>query len=490
MFFEQNRLHFFRPLTGKYREQVVECLRELYQRLYSASNADYGQALQRDNMIEIFQEALVRAPVLAAESAETIEGVEAKEHRFKNEREQAGWILNQLLEFGWLEKQVDEATLVSTFNFSRLGREFTEPFIQTERSARTRHRNTRATYNALAAFAEAGDAYDLLDAYEHSERIISDFSDIIAELDDRRRELVKEMETQVLIQKASDQFFDFMEKRFQPDLAVRLSADSVEKYRDKIVKLLNKIRKKDKSFKAQSEARLRELVPDLIVEGQSVLWTVLEGIEYRIRAASDVMVPQVRKALQSFTKRADIIIRQMSYLASQQNNSIVDLCKQLSDMPEVDQNDLLVKAGQEMSFAQASFIDPQTNRLAPPRRRATVETIMDTSEGFDNDARKEIYIQTVLDSAFLVNHSGIKDYLVRHLAAGEVVHTRQLPIRSANDLLAVSHAIEVAASTGLSSEFKFKVEYKDDSAFTNKKQIETEYFELQDEFTIELVDAE
>lgn len=487
MFFEQNRLHFFRPLTGKYREQVVECLRELYQRLYSASNADYGQALQRDNMIEIFQEALVRAPVLAIDSSAIIDGVEEKEHRFKNEREQAGWILNQLLEYGWLEKQVDEATLVSTFSFSRMGREFTEPFIQSDRSARTRHRNTRATYNALSAFAEEGDCYDLLDAYEHSERIISDFSDIIAELDDRRRELVKEMETQVLIQKASDQFFDFMEKRFQPDLAVRLSADSVEKYRDRIVKLLNKIRKKDKAFKAKTEARLRELVPDTISPGQSVLWGILEGIEYRIRAASDVMVPQVRRALQSFTKRADIIIRQMSYLASQQNNSIVDLCKQIAELSEVEQNQVLVNAGQAMSFAQAGFIDPHNVRLAPPRKRATIETVMDTSEGFDNDARKEIYIQTVLDSAFLVNHSGIKDYLVTHLAAGEVVHTRDLPITSANDLLAVSHAIEVAASTGLSSEYKFKVEYKDE---LNKPQVETEYFELQDEFTIELVDAE
>ncbi len=34
-FFCDERLHFFRPLTGKYREQVMACLRELYARLYS-----------------------------------------------------------------------------------------------------------------------------------------------------------------------------------------------------------------------------------------------------------------------------------------------------------------------------------------------------------------------------------------------------------------------------------------------------------------------
>jgi hypothetical protein len=31
--FANERLNFFRPLTGKYREQIVACLRELYSRL-------------------------------------------------------------------------------------------------------------------------------------------------------------------------------------------------------------------------------------------------------------------------------------------------------------------------------------------------------------------------------------------------------------------------------------------------------------------------
>ena len=41
MLFADERLNFFRPLTGKYREQVVACLRALYARLYS-SLADYS----------------------------------------------------------------------------------------------------------------------------------------------------------------------------------------------------------------------------------------------------------------------------------------------------------------------------------------------------------------------------------------------------------------------------------------------------------------
>src|SRR5690606_6474942 len=75
---------------------------------------------------------------------------------------------------------------------------------------------------------------DLLDAYEYSERIISDFTDVISELEERKRQLVREVEARQLVQQASEEFFDFMEKVFKPDLEVRLSADSVEKYRDRL----------------------------------------------------------------------------------------------------------------------------------------------------------------------------------------------------------------------------------------------------------------
>lgn len=490
MFFEQERGQFFRPLTGKYRAQVMECLKELYQRLYSSSSADYGQALARDTLIEIFQEALVRAPVLADEMAEAQdEATDPQEGRFRTSREQAGWVLNQLIEHGWLEKQVDEATLQSTFAFTRYGRQFTEPFVAESRTtARTRHRNTRNTRNALESFVERGDIYDLLDAYEYSERIISDFTDVIAELEERKRDLVREMEDQLLVQRASEAFFDFMENRFQPDLSVRLSADNVEKHRDQISSLIHAIRKQDKVFKANAERRLREVLPELAHEGQSVLWVLLDGIDMRLRNASDIMLPALRRALQSFTKRADIIIRQMSYLASQQHNDVLAVCKRLAAMPEKEQEQLLLRAGERMSVPEIGLVDPAQVRLAAPRQRRTIEAALDDGKGdFDVNARKEIYIQQVLDQAFLVNQQALKSYMAGHLRDGKRVSTRELPIENAKDFLAVAHAIGIGASDGLSSEFEFRIE-PDDSAGNGGDA--GQYFIKKDHFTFELVQKE
>ena len=53
------RLNFFKPLTGKYREQIAQCLCLLYQRQYSSA-ADYGHSLNRGQLLEILEEALAK----------------------------------------------------------------------------------------------------------------------------------------------------------------------------------------------------------------------------------------------------------------------------------------------------------------------------------------------------------------------------------------------------------------------------------------------
>lgn len=472
MFFTDNREQFFRPLTSKYREVVVECVRLLYLRVYS-SMADYGHSLKREQLIEIFQEAITKAPEL--EHGEDDDALTTR-----TDREKANWILNILLENGWLEIQLDEVTLQSTYRFSRIGRLFSQPFVELNGSqVRTRHRNTRNTRNALSAFLEQGEIHDLLDAFEYSERIISDFTDVIAELEDRKRELVKEIDMRELVQKASDEFFDFMEKRFQPDLSVRLSADSVEKHRDDMLNLINQIRGQSKGFKKDAEQKLREFLPDRVVEGQSLLWTILDSIELRLSSACEIMLPALRTALKNFTKRADIIIRQLNYLASQQHNDVVDICQSLKDLDEHDANQRLEKAGELMSGVNLELIDPAQNTLRDNRVRRVVDSLVAEDHAVDESARKELFIQHALDQAFNINQQDLRSFLVRSLRGGEKINTKNLQILQASDLLAATHAIEIAAANNLSSEYRFNV-------VPTGEVTSNDYLLAADDFTIEI----
>lgn len=475
MFFNEQRPQFFKPLTTKYREQVVECLCLLHQRLYGAT-AEYGQSLSREQVIDVFEEALARAPLLEADGEEV-------EQRFKSLREQANWILKLLLDYGWMEKQVDTASLQSSYPLTRAGRLFALPLEEMDRRrVRTRHRNTRNTLNALEAFAARGEVHDVLDALEYSERIIADFTDVISELEDRKRELVKEVETQLLVQQATDQFFEFMEKRFQPDLSVRLSADSVEKHRDRISQVITKIRRKDKEFKRDAEQRLRTLAPELIEPNQSVLWNILDTIDLRMRNASDTMLPALRVALQSFTKRADIIIRQLGYITASRDDHWLKACDFLATLPEAEADKRLLQLGTCLSAVNVRLVDP--GQIKPQRQRTTrlVDSQIIESQPLDKGAQKELMIQALLDQAFVVNNQILHDYVRKALAAGRRVSTRDLPIENARDLLSVAFAIELGAVNSMSSDYQFCVNYVQGGGFSNR------YFKDADEFVIELIE--
>ncbi|QFT54556.1 Wadjet anti-phage system protein JetA family protein [Microbulbifer sp. THAF38] len=475
MFFVDSYQHFFRPLTGKYREQVVECLRLLYERLYTAK-ADYGESLLREQILEIFAEALTRAPQLDSE-----DGVQDPEGRFRNLRDQAVWVLNSLVEFGWLEKQVDSATLTATYPFSRRGRLFTQPLVEVNGTrVRTRHRNTRNTLNALEAFASRGEIHDLIDAWEYSERIVADFTDMIAELEERKREMVREVEAQLLVQQATDEFFSFMESRFQPDLAIRLSADSVEKHRDSINRVIDCIRRKEDMQKAEWEKRLRQFLPELVEQGQSLLWLMLDTIEDRMRRACEVKLPALRRALQGFTKRADIIIRQLSYLHSQAEGEFADLCQRLGESQQKTQ--ILEQLGEELGGFQLRLFDPKQTQLWQRNRRQPVNTRVEDETPIGEENRREIELQQMLDQAFNFNNSHLRDYLSDALGTGRQINSRNLPLRDARDLLAMSHVIE-AAAVNQSGAAELQVKFTGEIA-------SNDYFTEFDEYILELKNSD
>jgi len=477
MFFTDNRKHFFRPFFGKYREQVIECLRILYARLYG-SLADYNQAFTREQVLEAFQEAITRTPVLDEEEEDFTAPV-------RTEREQANWILNLLLEHGWVERHADEATLQSSYAFSRIGRLFTQPMVETAGGGfRTRHRNTRNTRNALQSFLERGEVYDLLDAYEYSERIISDFSDVIAELDERKRMLVREVEAQQVIQQASDEFFDFMEKRFMPDLSVRLSADSVEKYRDEIQTLIDKARRKQKKFKTNAELELRKLAPDLLQDKNlSVYLWVLDNIESRIHSASEIMLPALRNALHNFTRRADIIIRQLSYTLSGEQGDLLYLCQQLGQLPEDQQQQALTHVADTMATLDLTVADPGALQLFSRRQPRVVDTTVENHAPMDKASRKQLFIEQMLHKAFVVNNREVGEFIISALKNGHRINSKQLPVHNARDLLMAAHAIEAGAAGRNSSEFRFHVQPTGDC-------VQTDYYIKTDDFIIELVEQD
>jgi len=472
------RLNFFRPLTGKYREQIVACLRELYARLYS-SLADYSRVIGRDLVLGVFQEAITRSPVL--DDAE-----DDKAPSVRDDREQAIWILKTLIENGWIELHADEISLTSTYSFSRIGRVFTQPMAElTGGRFRTRHRNTRNTCSALRSFLEKEkrEVYDLLDAYEYSERIVADFSDVIAELDERKRQLVREVEAQQLVHRASDEFFEFMEKRFMPDLALRFSEDSVVKYREELDDLLRRARAQRKETKIEAERELRRVAPELITHGaRSLYMTILDQIESRLHSAADLMLPALRRSLHGFTRRADILLRQLSFSEASQH-ALLAAFDSLAGLPEAEQDLRLGAAAEHLVGIDMGFVDPDHLRLLNSDRKRRVDTRAEVAAVDDPAARRRLFVEQALERAFAMNNRQLYDYLVATLAGGHEIRTTSLPIRDARELLYAAHALEVGAAGWEGMGLKFEV-------VETGRRATTEFYVGADEFVVRLVEEQ
>jgi hypothetical protein len=475
MLFTEQRLHFFRPLTGKYREQVVACLRGLYARLYS-SMADYSRVVQRELVLEVFQEAITQTPAL--DDSDDDKALPAR-----NEREQASWMLNLLLEYGWLERHADEHTLTSTYAFSRIGRVFTQPMHELGGGRfRTRHRNTRNALNALRSFLEKKQADDLLDAYEHSERIVADFTDDIAELEERKRELLRDVEAQQIVQRASDEFFEFMEKRFMPDLALRFSEDSIVKYRDELTDLLYRARRLRREVKAQTERELRRLAPSLASGKQQSLYLyILDQIDGRVHSAADIMLPALRRSLEGFTRRADILLRQLNFSAANRHE-LLDAMRELAQLSDSEQDVLLSRAGETMASLQVGFADPDALQLHSTTRKRMVNNAVQPVPADDPQARRRLFVEQALERAFAVNNRQIYDYLVAALANGHEIRTGGLPMRDARELLYAAHSIEIGSASWSNYDFRFEV-------LATGQRIANDYFLAQDEFIVRVVEA-
>jgi hypothetical protein len=145
-----------------------------------------------------------------------------------------------------------------------------------------------------------------------------------------------------------------------------------------------------------------------------------------------------------------------------------------------------------MSVPEVALVDPAQVRLAAPRKRRVIEADLDEgNEAFDMDARKDIYVQQVLDQAFFINNNSLRSYMQKHLLDGKIISTKDLPIDSAKDFLAVANAIGLASTSSLSSDFEFVMTYQE-TEYGNRKpgSSESQYFSQKDHFTVELINSD
>ncbi|MGD9213049.1 MAG: DUF5716 family protein, partial [Desulfobacteraceae bacterium] len=442
LFFSGKRKDFFGPLTGKYREVVVACIRNLFLRL-NGPEADYGYHITRRDIIDIFIESVRQTPILESMDTDIVES-----SRMSYE-DRAAWVLKRLRDAGWIETYMDAGTMLTAYRFTPRGRQFAAPFAQRNSEIITNTQHTRSTLSHLKSFV-AGlkkqplPVNDLMIAAKLSGEIISDFNEIIEEIVEQRRDLISSVNKEIQTAKAAgENFFEFMEKRFIPDMTVRFSQDSVERFKNEILDLLDVIRNQPDSIKADLERELRFHYPNLLKKDRpAILLWALELIEQRLLAACEVKIPELRAQTENFIRRAQMLIDHLASLAfgEMENQSVFSLVQRMSKLNAKTLDQALTDPRSRLARLHIKLVNPA--KIRPPKEqikkeiesRLPEEPIALSTEFNRARVRQQIAL------AFRIEAAKVDDYVINQLAGGARITASDFKIKDAASLLGAIYA--------------------------------------------------
>ncbi|MDP3333815.1 MAG: DUF5716 family protein [Methylococcaceae bacterium] len=441
MFFEAERQNFFRPLYGKRRELVVACLRALYENLHGPS-ADYSQNLTRDTLKDLLaptvQGLINEVNEIAADDVQSDDELSVLDSA--DDQLLTNALIRALLKDGWLETFGDRAGLVTTYRFTRSGKLFAEALWSLDRlRSRSRQRNVRSCRNALEAARKNIDAYDLVDAYDYAEKIISDLSEGV----DYFQELVRR-----LMSEASntpwDEFIAFLD-RFEKEFKKQLTADNVERHRQAIRDSLSRLRNLESDKVNAFESQLQDIASwthQERVESTIFDW-LLDRIEDRVEVACTAKHPELIKAMNIYMRRAAGIVQQAMMLqGGQRRQSYSRAIAKTASLTGTAQTDFLERLGEAIAPSEIRLPDPATFKLrsASQRRKALTVTALPK---ISRDARLQVAMQRTEAAAFTLSNQDVVDFIRSELRLQQrPVRLSSLPMQTATDVLQAMQMVE------------------------------------------------
>jgi hypothetical protein len=437
MFFESERQHFFRPLNGKRRELVASCLRSLHERLHGPA-ADYSQSLTRDGLRDLL------LPILQAVDREVpdvdLEGDELGQIPFGDDAALVGAIIRSLLRHGWLETFPDRTGLVTAYRLTRGGKLFAEALWAHERPhVRARQRNMRSCRNSVEAALRNFDAYDLADAYEHAERVISDLAEGVDYFQDLVRRLMAEAS-----RTPWDEFMGFLD-RFEREFKKQLTADDANRHRHIIRDTLNRLRNLERTRHNYLECQLNDVAPWILKErtGDSSLDWLLNRIEDMVELACSTMQPELIRAMNQYMRRAANIVQQALMLRGGATRPAYKIAlTRAAALAPGEQDTYLQRIGTALAACEVRLLDPSSFRLRTRAQRRKALTVTALPK-ITREARLAAALARAETSAFALSNEDVHTMLLRtRRLLDRDFRISTLPVNTAVEVLAAMQAVE------------------------------------------------
>lgn len=436
-FFDGPRARFFRPFNSSRRELVAACVRALYERLHGPA-ADYSHNLNRESLKELLLPVIREYKDRVETDTEPDEFMEAEA---SDPQQLAALVVRVLLRDGWLEQFPDRQGLVTAFRLTRPGKLFAEAFWTLQRPSRSRQRNMRACRNSLDSALRQGDAHDIVDAYEHAEKVIEDLTEGIDLLQERVRTLMRE----ATLHDQWDEFVEFL-GRFQSEYAKQLTVDSATLNRNAIRSRIEDLRVQlPENKRERMEEQLHDIAKWAVHEcsGPSVMDWLLDRIDEIVNAAHESKQPGFVRAMDTYIKRVTGLVQQSMMLRSgQHRHAYLAAVSKVASLEESEQDRLLERIGGQIANAEIKLLDPSTFKLRTARQRRLASTVSVPPRA-SREALLAAAMRKAEATAFAVSNAQLADEVRKKLRLfNHPVRISMLPLHTAQDVLAALQTVE------------------------------------------------
>jgi hypothetical protein len=441
-FFEQGREDFFRPLTGPWRAVVSDALIRMFEAFFGEC-AMFSHCIERDDLRALIIESLQDAPVLADEGR--TEDDEAMSQ--KDETTKANEIIRRLRTCGWIEIFDDPGTRREVYRFTRAGKLFSQQMAEYNSSSlRMTQRNVRNTKHALRAYLENADPYDLFMAHEHAKHVVSDLANDINEIHERRKQIIAE----AAHEKAIVDFVEFMKGKFSPVMALKMRADNVLQHDREIQETISKIRALAANRFDEMEKAARVFRGSRNYEGSIVCQTLDEIVGF-LRDAMRNKMGELSAAVAAYTDRTSFLALQASIIAATSGMQAINAAfDAMVALPPQKQDLVLHDVYEALRPYRVGLVDQSVIRLRRGGVRVPIDTVQEVYEP-TREERQEAFLQQAESKAFAISLKDIRQRLEEKIS--ELNGNRneflisEIEIRSYDDLLYVTHAMESAADS-------------------------------------------
>lgn len=417
---------FFDIFTGKNRELYENFIMLMYEEMHRG----------------IMGEAVMNQSYMKSMVVKAIKNHEGDNPSSMDIDDLARQILKSVEACGWIENKYDDMNLEFVYNLTRSGRKVAQAIYQiNKKDSITRHRNVRTTLGLLESYNRDGDPYDLIDAYDASDHIVSDLMDLINEIHEKRKELTRDANES--FEFASESFLQYVEDEFLPSMDAYFNKDSLSKNSIRIDDIINSILDNSNQLNLYTK-RMIERYPSF-QNKDSVVEEMLIIISDRVKNAKNNKLPELATATNNLLRHSEMVLKQVGSLRMKRSSLVNTLALNIQNESEETKDKIFDLLSQKMNFSKARYLDPYKIKIKEMKKTRKIKSsVMATEEASPELKKEQEILRKIVESRICLTED-VQQKIAELLKYDDHIINSQIPISTYKDLSASMQLVTIAS---------------------------------------------